>query len=123
MRKKVIFVAFAMPDKRMRDYLKGQARNANSPFEFVDMSVKTPYPDSVWKQKVRTRILRSDGVIAIVSKNSLSSSGQKFEIETAKAERKPLMGIWAYQDDRTNLLGVNTKPWSWVNITNFIDRI
>lgn len=123
MSKKTVFVAFSMKDVRSRDFLKGQSLNTNSSFEYIDMSVKEPYLSSEWKDRVRTRIKRSNGVIAIVSKNSLSSTGQKFEIQCAKDERKPLIGIWAYKDDRTNLVGVNTYVWTWPNITNFIDRI
>ena len=76
---KTIFIAFAIEDERMRDFLKGQSLLTNSPFEYVDMSVKQAY-DTDWKNKVRTRIRRSDGVIILVSKNSLTSSGQKWEI-------------------------------------------
>lgn len=82
---KVIFIAFAIEDERQRDFLKGQSLHPRAPFEFVDMSVKEPY-DSEWKDKVRTRIRRSDGVIVLVSKNSLTSSGQKWEIQCAKDE-------------------------------------
>ena len=64
--KKVIFVAFAIEDERQRDFLKGQSLNTDSPFEYVDMSVKKAY-DSEWKKRVRTRIRRSDGVIVLVS--------------------------------------------------------
>lgn len=123
MSKKTVFVAFSMNDVKSRDFLRGQSLNTKSPFEYIDMSVKEPYLSSEWKDRVRTRIKRSHGVIAIVSKNSLSSTGQKFEIQCAKEERTPLIGIWAYKDDRTNLVGVNTCVWTWANITNFIDRI
>ena len=119
---KTVFIAFAIEDKTQRDFLKGQSLNTSSPFEYTDMSVKDPY-DSNWKDRVRTRIRRSDGVIALVSKNSLSSSGQKLEIQCAKEEKKRLLGIWAYKDDRTNLVGVNTKVWTWDNITEFIDSL
>ena len=71
--KKIVFVAFAIEDQRLRDLLKGQSLNTNCPFEYVDISVKEAY-DTGWKEKVRTRIKRSDGVIALVSANSLSSS-------------------------------------------------
>ena len=86
------------------------------------MSVKEAY-DSNWKEKVRTRIKRSDGVLAIVSKNSLKSSGQKWEIQCAKEEGKKVLGIWAYKEDRTNVEGLNTKVWTWDNISNFIDSL
>lgn len=120
--KKVVFIAFAIEDVKQRDLLKGQSLNTKSPFEFIDMSVKEPY-DSEWKARVRTRIKRSDGVIALVSKNSLKSSGEKWEIQCAKEEGKKIRGIWAYTDDRTNLEGVNTKVWTWNNITDFIDSL
>ncbi|MCA2249062.1 TIR domain-containing protein [Mycobacterium intracellulare] len=119
---KVIFIAFAIEDERQRDFLKGQSLHPRAPFEFVDMSVKEPY-DSGWKDKVRTRIRRSDGVIVLVSKNSLTSSGQKWEIQCAKDEGKPIRGIWAYKDDRTDLSGVPTYTWSDENISNFIDSL
>ena len=120
--KKVIFIAFAIEDERQRDFLKGQSLNTNSSFEYVDMSVKKAY-DSNWKEHVRTRIRRSDGVIALVSKNSLTSSGQKWEITCAREEKKKVLGIWAYKDDRTNLIGVNTMVWTWPTIENFIDNL
>lgn len=120
--KKVIFVAFAIEDERQRDFLKGQSLLTNSPFEYIDMSVKEAY-DENWKERVRTRIRRSDGVIALVSKNSLTSSGQKWEISCAKDEKKKIRGIWAYTDDRTNLEGINTVVWTWEAIKNFINSL
>ena len=120
--KKIVFVAFAIEDEKQRDLLKGQSLNTESPFEYVDMSVKEPY-DADWKERVRTRIRRSDGVIALISKNSLTSAGEKWEITCAKEENKKVLGIWAYKDDRTDLSGVKTVVWSWPAIENFIDSI
>lgn len=120
--KKIIFIAFAIEDERQRDFLKGQSLLTRSPFEYIDMSVKEPY-SSEWKERVRTRIKRSDGVIVLVSKNSRASSGQKWEIECAREERKKIRGIWAYTDDRTNIVGVNTVVWTWDNIKAFIDTL
>ena len=120
--KKVLFIAFAIEDERQRDFLKGQSLHTNSPFDYIDMSVKEAY-DSDWKQRVRTRIRRSDGVVVLVSKNSLSSTGQKWEIQCAKEENKPILGIWAYSDDRTNIPGVSTVTWTWDGVKSFIDRV
>lgn len=120
--KKVVFVAFAIEDETQRDFLKGQSLHTKSPFEYIDMSVKEPY-SSDWKERVRSRIRRSDGVIVLVSKNSLTSSGQEWEIACARAERKPVLGIWAYTDDRTYLSGVNTVVWTWDAIKEFVDSL
>ncbi len=83
--REIVFVAFAIEDERQRDFLKGQSLHPRAPYEFIDMSVKEPY-DSGWKEKVRTRIRRSHGVIVLVSKNSLTSDGQAWEIQCAKDE-------------------------------------
>ena len=122
MGRKTIFVAFAMEDERQRDFLKGQSLTTRSPFEYVDMSVKEAYA-SAWKEKVRTRIRRSDGVIALISDNSLRSSGQKWEIQCAREEGKQVLGIWAYKDDQTNIAGVRTVSWTWRSIEDFIDSL
>jgi hypothetical protein len=123
--KKVVFIAFAIEDERQRDFLKGQSLNTASPFEFVDMSVKEPYATE-WKERVRTRIRRSDGVIALVSRNTLNSSGEKWEINCAKEEGKTMIGLWAYSDDRTRpavLDGYRIIEWTWSGIAQFIDNL
>ena len=120
--KKVVFVAFAIEDEHQRDLLKGQSLHPRKPFEFIDMSVKEPY-DTEWKIKVRTRIKRSDGIIALVSRNSKDSSGQKWEIQCAKEEGKKITGIWAYKDDKATIEGIATKEWSDKNISDFIDSL
>lgn len=120
--KKYVFVAFAIEDERQRDFLKGQSLHPRAPYEFIDMSVKEAY-DAGWKEKVRTRVRRSDGVIALVSKNSQTSSGQKWEIQCAKEELKKIRGIWAYADDRATINGITTVAWNDKNISDFIDSL
>ena len=120
--KKVVFVAFAIEDESQRDMLKGQSLHTRCPFEYIDMSVKEAY-DREWKDRVRTRIRRSDGVIALVSKNSLNSSGQQWEIQCAREESKKIRGLWVYTNDRTALPGVATVPWTWDNVKSFIDSL
>ena len=120
--KKVIFVAFAIEDEAQRNLLKGQSLHTDSPFEYIDMSVKAAY-DEDWKTKVRTRIKRSDGVIALISEGSLTSSGQKWEIGCAKEESVPILAIWAYTTDRTTVSGLSVKAWSWTTIADFIDGL
>jgi hypothetical protein len=44
-----------------------------------------------------------------------------FAIEDAS--QKTVRGIWAYADDRTNLVGVNTVVWTWANIAAFINSL
>lgn len=123
--KKTVFIAFAIEDKTQRDFLVGQSLNTKTPFEFIDMSVKEPY-DRDWKDRVRTRIRRSHGVVALISKSTVTSSGEKWEIGCAIEERKPLLGIWAYKTDRTypvGMSGPSIVEWSWNAIESFINKL
>lgn len=120
--KKTIFVAFAIEDEGQRDMLKGPGLNAKCPFEYIDMSVREAYTED-WKARVRTRIKRSNGLIALISSNSLTSSGQKWEIACAKEEGIPVLAIWAYSDDRTAISGLSVKVWTWQGIADFIDGL
>lgn len=120
--KKIVFVAFAIEDETIRTFLKGHSLHPSNPYEYIDMSVKEAY-ETDWKEKVRTRIRRSHGVIALISKNSVSSTGQKWEIECAKAEKKPILAIRAYPDDKTEIVGVTTYVWTWDRVSNFIDSL
>jgi hypothetical protein len=120
--KKVVFIAFAIEDERQRDFLTGQALHPKTPFEYTDMSVKEAYTEE-WKARVRTRIRRSDGVVVLVSKNSLNSSGQKWEIACARDENKKILAIWAYTNDRTTMAGLTTKVWTWQAISDFIESL
>ncbi len=108
-----------------RNLFTGQRVNASTPFEFTDMSVKQPY-DTGWKEKTRTRVRRSDGVIALISSNTPNATGELWEIECAVEERKPLIGIWLEDNYRTKpseMGGAPCKTWTWDNVANFIDSL
>lgn len=120
-----IFVAFAVEDRNYRDLLKGQSLNTDSPFSYVDMSAKEPWSSS-WKTNCRTRIKGCDGAIALLSSNSLKADGQKWEIECAKDEEVPLLGVYIHSNDKSypsEMNGVKKISWNWGDITNFIDGL
>jgi hypothetical protein len=91
------------------------------------MSAKKPW-DEEWKRHCRTRIKGCDGVIALVSRNTASASGQLWEIKTAKEEAVPILGIYTSPTDRpaslpSELAGVRVTGWTWANIKAFLDRL
>ena len=121
---KSVFIAFSMNDEDSRNLFTGQRLNTDSPFTFADLSVKERY-ESGWKEKVTTRIRRSDGVIALISASTPTSEGELWEIQTAIAEEKPLLGIWL-GDYRTKPSAMGSAPckiWTWPNIAAFIDSL
>jgi hypothetical protein len=124
---KRIFISFAIEDSNLRDLLVGQARNDNSPFEFVDMSVKQAW-DSTWKTNCRTKIKGCNGMIIIITKNTKNADGQLWEVKCAKEEGIPRRGIWGHSDDKpaslpTELDGLQVVYWTWENIKSFIERL
>ena len=125
--KKRIFISFAVEDKVLRDFLVGQARNDNSPFEFYDMSVKTPW-DHAWKTNCRTKIKGCDGVIAIITSNTKNASGEIWEINCAKDENIPCIGIWGHKEDQFKVLPWQVAPlrvmdWNWYNIKKWTESL
>jgi len=122
---KTVFVAFAKEDETTRNLFTGQRVHPDTPFEFIDMSVKEPY-STEWKEKVRTRVLRSDGVIALISSNTPTASGQLWEIQCAVEEEKPLLGIWIENGSRATpaeMAGAPCQDWTWDNVAAFIDSL
>jgi hypothetical protein len=122
---KVVFVAFAKEDEGIRNLFTGQRVHPTTPFEFIDMSVKDPYSNE-WKVKVRSRIRRSDGVIALISSNTPHAIGQLWEIKCAVEEGKPMRGIWIEEGYRTKPSAMGAAScvnWTWENVATFIDSL
>lgn len=124
---KRIFISFAIEDKSLRDLLKGQAKNENSPFEFVDMSVKVPW-DSNWKTNCRSRIKRCDGVISIITRNTKKADGQIWEMKCAKEERIPIIGILGNSgcigaDIPSECGQIKLMRWAWDSISEWLAQL
>lgn len=125
MEPKVVFVAFAKEDEATRNLFVGQKVNASTPFSFTDMSVKEPYK-AEWKDRVRTRIRRSAGVLVLVSSSTPRATGQLWEITCAVQEAKPLLGIWIEDGYRTKPVEMGSAPckvWTWDAVATFIDSL
>lgn len=124
---KRVFISFAIEDENLRDLLKGQSRNTNSPFEFVDMSVKQPW-DSEWKTNCRTRIKGCDGMISIITQNTKHATGQIWEMKCAKQEGIPLLGIYGNKHHVGVIVPaesgyVSVVDWHWEKIATWIKQI
>jgi len=121
-----IFISFAVEDATARDFLVGQAKNEASPFSFLDMSVKDAWSES-WKSQCRTKIKGCDGLIALVTTNTMRADGARWEIKCANEERVPVMGVQVYKDAPgqvpPELAGKLVIPWTWDGIARFINGL
>ena len=124
MTKKKCFVSFDYDhDVTLKEFLIGQSKNEDSPFEIEDWSIKEPSAD--WKDKARTKIKRSEVVIVLCGKNTDTASGVSIELEIAQDEEKDYFLLAGYSD------GGNKKPksakasdkmynWTWDNLKKLI---
>ncbi len=123
---KRIFTSFAIEDEKLRDLFVGQARNEKVPYELVDMSVKQPW-SSEWKTRCRTKIKGCDGVIVLITKNLKKADGALWEINCAKDEKIPLLGVYVGEatssDSPTELDYVKKVNWTWGNIADFVNGL
>ena len=121
-----IFISFAIEDSHLRTFLVGQEKNEGTPFSFIDMSVKEPW-DNSWKTNCRTKIKGCDGLIGIITNNTLKATGQLWELKCAYEEEVPVLLIYGTDDRPANLpepvKGRRILVWYWSNITAFLDNL
>jgi hypothetical protein len=124
---KQVFISFAVEDKWARDYLAGQAKNDDTPFDFADMSVKEPW-DEKWKTNCRIKIKGCDGLIAFVSKNTMKADGARWEMKCAEEEGIPMIGVYTKAEEKgcsipPELNGSRVIDWKWAGIAAFITSL
>ena len=123
MAKKRVFISFDFDnDKTLKDFIVGQARNADAPFEIVDTSLKEAAPLKTWEDKARAAIRRFDLVLVMVGPNSYRAPGVLKEVKMAREEGKPIVQIIGYRDgDYTAVPDAGRLyRWDWDNLKNLL---
>ena len=93
-----VFISFDFDhDASLRYLLVGQARNANSPFEIADWSIKEPVSGD-WKGRARFRIQRVDKFLVLCGEHTDTASGVSAEIQIAREEGKPVYFLRGHSD-------------------------
>ena len=122
---KKVFISFAIEDITYRNFLVSQAKNNRSPFSFIDMSVKEPWPEKKWKKECRKKIQQCDCMIVLLSRNTWHSSGLRWEIKCARQERLRIIGMHIKKEDKRaippELAGKRVIEWSWDNLEKFLN--
>ena len=121
MGKKRAFISFDYDhDEDVRTLLAGQSKHPESPFDFVDASVKDHLTGD-WKEKVRRRISNADMVIVICGQWTHTATGVAIELSIARELGKPYFLLKGRADANC------TKPttasatdkiyrWTWDNL-------
>lgn len=123
MAKKRAFISFDFDnDKTLKDFIIGQARLADSPFEVVDTSLKEAVPMKTWEDKARAAIKRSDIVIVMVGPNTYRAPGVFKEVKMAREEGVKIVQVIGYKDgDYTAVPDAGRLyTWNWENLKNLL---
>jgi antiphage defense system Thoeris ThsB-like protein len=123
--KKRVFISFDYDnDEGCKIMLAGQAKLADSPFDFTDASVKDHLTGD-WKDKIRRRLDNIDIVIVLCGTKTHLASGVAAELTIAQDKGKPYFLLAAYSDKTctqpTSAKATDkTYNWTWDNLKTLI---
>ncbi len=116
---KKVFVSFDFDnDKKLKDFIIGQSKNEDSPFQVIDWSMKEAAPQSDWKTEARMRIIRSDLVLVMVGPNTFRAPGVLAEVRMARDEEIPIVQVIGYRDGNYTAVpnAGRLYSWNWDNL-------
>lgn len=123
MAKKRVFVSFDFDNDRiLKDFIIGQARLPDSPFEVIDHSLKEASPMKTWEDKARAAIEGSDIVVVMVGPNTHKAPGVLKEVQMAWEERIPIVQVIGYKEGKYTAVPNAGRPyeWNWENLKKLL---
>lgn len=97
--KERVFVSFDFDhDRVLKDFIIGQARLPDSPFDIFDHSLKEAAPERDWVNKARSAIRRAEIVLVITGTQTYRARGVLQEVAIAREEAVPIVQIIGYKD-------------------------
>lgn len=123
MSKRKVFVSFDFDNDRvLKDFIIGQARLADSPFEVIDHSLKEAAPEADWPKKARAAIKRAEIVVVMVGKQTHRAQGVLKEVAMAREEGVPIVQVIGYKDGQYTAVpnAGRLYAWNWDNLKRLL---
>lgn len=123
MAKKPVFVSFDFDnDKVLKDFIIGQSKHSDSPFEVIDHSLKEAAPERDWAEKARRGIRRSEIVLVMVGPATHTAPGVLKEVAMARQEDKMIVQVIGYKDGSYQAVpdAGRLYAWSWANLKTLL---
>jgi hypothetical protein len=124
MAKTRVFVSYDFDnDKKLYDFIIGQAKLPDSPFEVSDHSLEEAAPQKDWEARARAAISRADKFIVMLGPKTRYAPGVKKEVAMAKSLAKTRFQIIGYTSgsrDWAVLDAGTTYSWSWPNLKKLL---
>lgn len=124
MAKKRVFVSFDFDnDKVLKDFIIGQSKLPDSPFEVIDHSLKEAAPERDWEEKARRAINRSEVLLVMVGPSTYRASGVLKEVKMARDQDIKTVQIIGYKDGNYTPVpnAGRLYSWNWENLKNLLN--
>lgn len=121
--KKRVFVSFDFDNDRiLRDFIIGQAKLADSPFEIVDCSLKEAAPMKDWQDKARRAIKGCGLVVVMVGQQTHQAPGVLKEVKMAREEGISIVQIIGYRNGDYKPVpdAGRLYSWNWENLKKLL---
>ncbi len=123
MAKKRVFVSFDFDnDKILKDFIIGQSRLDDSPFEIVDCSLKEAAPEKDWEEKAKRAIARAEVVMIMVGPKTYKATGVLKEVKFARDLNIDIFQVIGYKDGNYTAVpdGGRLYSWNWDNLKKLL---
>ena len=124
MAKKRVFVSIDFDnDRTLKEFIIGQSKLEDSPFEVVDTSLKEAAPETTWLDKARVAISRSDIFLVMLGSKTRYAPGVLKEVKIANDLKKTKFQIIGYKDGIEDWAvpdAGRVYRWNWENLKNLL---
>lgn len=123
MTKKRVFVSFDFDnDKSLKDFIIGQSKLPDSPFEVVDTSMKEAAPERDWLDSAETKIKGSDIVLVMVGPKTYKAPGVLKEVALARKWDILIVQVIGYKEGYYTAVpdAGRLYSWSWDNLKKLL---
>jgi len=123
MNKSKVFVSFDFDNDRvLKDFILGQAKLEDSPFEVIDHSLKEAAPERDWEKKARSAISRADIVLVMVGQKTHKAHGVLKEVAMAREAEVKIVQIIGYKSGEYTPVpdAGRLYAWNWDNLKKLL---
>ena len=121
--RKRVFVSYCyQSDKRLKEFIIGQSKNSDSPFEVADWSMKEAAPQRNWEDEAESRIKRSDLVVVMVGPETHKAPGVLKEVEMARRNNIRIVQVIGYKGGNYTAVpnAGRLYRWNWDNLKKLL---